>query len=89
MEIAILKNANDVYYTVRLNEVLVVSTVEFQWGSIEGVGVVKIDPDRPSENVWITSDITTAQQVADYAQGKVMKHTRTTLITETVEEVNE
>lgn len=79
----LIKNETEVFYTVEVNENLVVAKVELYHGKIESA-VVRRKKEQPNGRTFTNDE--TAQKVAIYVGGKVIQHTRTEVITEVTEE---
>lgn len=78
----LIKSETNVFYTIKVNDEVFVSSASFYGGNVNMVEVT-----RTKNNVYQTSDKKTAQKVANYIEGKLVKHIRTEVITETTEEI--
>lgn len=78
----LIENTTKVFWTVELQGDLYVKYYSAYHGEIEKVEIVKDEKDAYTFN---NSEM--AVKVAKYANGKAVKHTRTTIVTEVTEEV--
>ncbi|WP_121603804.1 hypothetical protein [Virgibacillus sp. Bac332] len=79
----LIKNETKVFYTVKIKEGLYVKRSEF-FGP-DTIKDLKVTTDR--EESYVYDNQKTAMKVALYAEGKIIKHTRTQVITEITEEI--
>ena len=78
----LIKNETNVFYTVRVKNGLFVKVADFYYGKVEVVVVT--DNEKDIKNF---SDKNSAVKVAAYVGGTIIKHTRTTVVTEIAEEI--
>lgn len=78
----LIENTTKVFWTVELQGDLYVKNYSAYRDGIEKVEIVKDERDAYTFN-----NSETAVKVAKYANGKAIKHTRTTIVTEVTEEV--
>lgn len=78
----LIKNETNVFYTVKTNEGLVVSEARIYGGRVENVQVSRSDQDASRYN-----SKKTAQEISQYIEGQLIRHTRTEVITETTEKI--
>lgn len=82
MENNLIKNETEVYYTVLSKEGVTVSDSYFSRGELKDVQIT-----RESSKAKKYPNKEVAQKVAAYIDGKIIKHTRTEIITEVTEEL--
>lgn len=78
----LIKNKTHVFYTVQASENTVVSHSDFMSGKVRHVSV-----SREIDDANKYTDKETAVKVAKFAEGKLIKHTRTEIITEVTEQI--
>lgn len=82
MENNLIENKTDVFYTVKSTGVTAVCESDFYGGKVDRVEVT-----QAAHKVKKFPNKETAQKVAAYIGGKIIKHTRTSVITEVTEEI--
>lgn len=78
----LIENKTNVFYTVELSEGVGVRESHFSGGE-----VYKVDITREDSHFHEYPNLNQPLRVAEYVGGKVIKHTRTTVVTEVTEEV--
>lgn len=79
---SLLKNETEFFYTVQASENTVVSRSEFYGAKLREVQV-----SRNFNEAFRYPNKDVANEVAVYVDGAVIKHTRTTVVTEVTEEI--
>ncbi|MGE7932153.1 hypothetical protein [Viridibacillus arvi] len=79
---SLIKNESSIFYTVKVSDEVFVSSASFYGGNVGNVEVT-----RTNNKIHKISDKKTARKVAVYIGGKLVKHIRTEVITETTEEL--
>ena len=78
----LIKNDSRVFYTVQASQTTVVSSSDFRNNTLRGVGL-----SRESSDAYQYPNKEVASRVAAFAEGKLIKHTQTEVITEVTEEI--
>ncbi|KNE19689.1 hypothetical protein KM914_14385 [Virgibacillus pantothenticus] len=79
----LIKNKTKVFYTVKVKEGMFVRRAEFAGGRVIDLNVT----DQESES-YKYENKETAIKIALYTNGKIIKHSRTEVITEITEEIH-
>lgn len=79
---SLLKNETEIFYTVQASENTVVSRSEFYGGKLKEV---QVSQEANKAVKYPNKDI--GKEVAAYVDGVLIKHTRTTVVTEVTEEI--
>lgn len=79
----LINNETTVHYTVSVNENVIVKRAEFYSGEVG-----KVEVSQRKEDAYKYKEKETAKKIAFYVGGKVIKHTRTIVVTEVTEEID-